>query len=714
MKWTHLRHIQVEAIHKILRDSVDLVISAHTAGGKTEAAFLPILSQIIEDSSGGIAAIYVGPLKALINDQFQRLEDLCKRTAISVHRWHGDVGQSQKKKLLTNPSGVLLITPESIESLFINHPNEINKLFGKLRFIVIDEMHSFMGVERGAHLKSLISRLLPRSKVHVRLVGLSATLGDMELSKQWMNISGDRDAYLIEDAEEEKQIKYLIKGYIKRTVDSTNHRDGTDRASTDLADENLTNDIFNSFNGKTALIFSNSKQILEQYADLIKRKAEKSNLSHNFLIHHGSLSKNIREETESELRSHRPTAVFCSSTLEMGIDVGDVEQIGHIGAPFSVNSLTQRLGRSGRKDSQPRIMWMYVLEHEIDKNSSIIERLHPHILEAIAVTELMLEKWCEPPDVNKLHLSTTVHQVMSVIAEHGGINLQTLFDTISVNGAFSNITQKMFVDILRDLKSEDIVEQTPEGDIILGMLGERIVRRYDFYAAFQTEDEYQVRTKDQSIGGVFFTPGLLAEGFLILSGRRWKILDVDEERKVILVEHAKGGRLPSFRSRYSIDTHPKIRSKMFEILYNTKIPKYLDATAIKLLSQSREYASDCNLGNRSFFTEGSDTYWFTWTGSRINQTLLILGNLFGDLKVHDELIALRFEDSDKNKARDFYLSFLHEKPSESEFVEKLTNFATLNVEKFDYVLSREILAQAYVNNYLDISGAFKIVEKMLS
>jgi len=187
MKWTALRSIQVDAIHEIIGGNKHLIISANTAGGKTEAAFLPILSEIVEDHKSSVRALYVGPLKALINDQFRRLEELCERAEIPVHKWHGDVGQSKKHQVLKSPGGVLLITPESIESLFINHPDKLDRLFSHLSFIVIDEMHAFLGTERGAQLRSLLARLTQRANHHVRIIGLSATLGDMTSAQKWVD-----------------------------------------------------------------------------------------------------------------------------------------------------------------------------------------------------------------------------------------------------------------------------------------------------------------------------------------------------------------------------------------------------------------------------------------------------------------------------------------------------------------------------------------------
>ncbi|MFI5459780.1 MAG: BREX system ATP-binding domain-containing protein [Isosphaerales bacterium] len=202
MRWTKLRQIQVDAIHQVFDGTGDLIIAAKTAAGKTEAAFLPILSHVLGEPSSGVRAIYAGPLKALINDQFSRLEELCQEAEIPVHKWHGDVSSPAKRRLLEHPSGILLITPESIESLFVNHPHRLTALFPHLAFIVIDELHSFIGTERGAHLRSLICRLAAKSRDPVRRAGLSATLGsEIGAACRWLRPSQPEAVRIIEDPE---------------------------------------------------------------------------------------------------------------------------------------------------------------------------------------------------------------------------------------------------------------------------------------------------------------------------------------------------------------------------------------------------------------------------------------------------------------------------------------------------------------------------------
>jgi len=176
--WKELHAIQVKAIQSLLGGDGHLLICAYTAGGKTEAAFLPIISRLAANPRPSVQALYVGPLVALINDQFERLEILCADVMVPVHRWHGAASAAEKRKLRDSPGGILLITPESLESNFVNYGNQVRRIYAELDFIVIDELHSFLSNVRGVHLCSLLARLSTATGRKPRMVGLSATLGD--------------------------------------------------------------------------------------------------------------------------------------------------------------------------------------------------------------------------------------------------------------------------------------------------------------------------------------------------------------------------------------------------------------------------------------------------------------------------------------------------------------------------------------------------------
>lgn len=711
MRWTELRPIQVEAVHKILGGSEHIIISAMTAGGKTEAAFLPILSRLVEDHDDGVRALYVGPLKALINDQFRRLEDLCDKTGIPVHKWHGDVGQSSKKRLLDKPSGVLLITPESIESLFVNHPSNLLPMFSRLKYVVIDELHSFIGTERGIHLMSLLSRLRSLSQNKVRYIALSATIGDLDVARKWISPLPADKVELIEDSGE-KEIRYLVRGYLRSraSIETSNGEPWPEPVETP-DDLRLASDIIRSFYGKTALIFVNSKTQLEFYSDLVRRILDQKNLPNGFRVHHGSLSKCEREETENALRSSRSTAAFCSSTLEMGIDVGNVKAIGQIGPPWTVNSLTQRLGRSGRLDNEPSVGWVFVEEEQIDHRSDLVYRLFPRLLQSIAVTELMLQKWCEPPNVNGLHISTLVQQIMSVILYSGGANAGYLFSLLAEKGPFRNVSREVFVKVLRDMGSADLIEQAPNGDLILGLVGENVTRSQEFYAAFVSPQEMRVLNREgHDIGSILSSPEIAEGNYLILSGRRWRVVAIDLQRQVVIVEPSFGGKLPFFGSAAGPDLHSKVREKMREVLCGDSAPAYLDSRAKEMLSMARVTAQELGLQKDRVVSNGQELVWLTWTGTAINRTAWGLCGYYAGLNVEDCGIGLTFRGTTEEDMQKAFRRIVEDPPA----VEELAAFFAVRVrEKYDCFLSDEMKSLVFSRNCLDLGGAISLLSDFL-
>jgi ATP-dependent Lhr-like helicase len=554
---------------------------------------------------------------------------------------------------------------------------------------------------------------MQRADHNVRIIGLSATLGDMTSAQKWIDHKNPDNVVLI-TSDDGKTIKYLIKGYRRlktgeeRGETSSEEKDAEFSATSD--DFRLANDLINTFAGKTALIFANNKQLLEYYTDLTGHLLSQAGLPNSFRIHHGSLSKPEREDTEEALRSSSPTATFCSSTLELGIDVGNVSAVGQIGAPWSVSSLKQRLGRSGRRDGEASTLWMYLVEDAATEQSRPVDRLYPQLLRAIAMTELMLEHWCEPPDIERWHLSTLVQQVMSVIAEVGGASASTLYERLIARGSFKNIDQQTFIRILRSMGAKDLIEQTPEGIIILGLKGEQIVRGYDFYSAFVTEKELRVLNRGHLIGTVSTLPSTGADGFLILAGRRWKVIEINLEREEILVEPSRGGRLPSFAGSAGPDLHPRIHEKMREILSDTKMPVYLDQMAKEMLQEARNFARESGILHNPFFRNGNDTIWFTWSGTRVNRTLLGLG-LYNELRVSDEGIALTFEKMRDMDIQAYYRQFILELPDPIELAQ---GFPVKAVEKYDVLLANELLCAAFARNYLDLPGALAAIEQMLN
>ncbi len=403
MNWTELRPIQSESIRAVLQSEDDLIVSAATASGKTEAAFLPIISHIDSNRKNSIQALCISPLKALINDQFRRLDELCEHAEIPVHRWHGDVGQDKKAKLVKNPGGILLLTPESLESLFINRTAALERMFSHLEFVVIDELHAFVGRERGTHMRSLLNRLEQRIKHSYRIVALSATLGDWpKLYAQWLRPKAPELVRVVEDKSASRTVRLKIYGYPSEHTRKNSPDQEREDQDADLEVEfaEVLSDLQACFNGRHGLIFANSRNNVEWFADALNHRNEIAGLPRSYLVHHGSVSKHVREETENLMRGEIPFTTLCSSSLELGIDIGDVQIVGQLGAPWSVNSLIQRLGRSGRRGDRGSEIRIFITETPgPKKDAELIDRLHVELLQAIALVELMLEKWLEPPDI---------------------------------------------------------------------------------------------------------------------------------------------------------------------------------------------------------------------------------------------------------------------------------------------------------------------------
>ena len=440
--WTALRDIQELAIPHLIKGDTDLIIAAATAGGKTEAAFLPLISRAHTTAEGqGFDLVYVGPLRALINDQFRRLEDLCEALEIPVHPWHGDIAQGVKSRARKNPRGILLITPESLEAMFVLRGAEVAGLFKSAQAFVIDELHALLDSERGVHLRSLLTRLELAVGRRVRRVGLSATLGDMALANAYLRPEAPDKVVHLVSRSDGQELRVQLRAYVVRQRDEQPESkdaeaDGAD-ASANSATRAVGEHLFDRLRGTNNLVFAGSRQSVEVYSDLLRRMCEEQHLPNEFFPHHASLSREHRGFVEERLKGGRlPITAICTSTLELGIDIGDVTCVGQIGAPWSVAALRQRLGRSGRRAGQPAVLRMYAIEPDTDGDSHLVDALHLRLVRSVAMIELLVEGWCEPPRTQALHLSTLTHQILSLIAERGALRRSDSMPPYAIAGHF--------------------------------------------------------------------------------------------------------------------------------------------------------------------------------------------------------------------------------------------------------------------------------------
>lgn len=700
-KWKRFHEIQERAIQTLLDSNCDVIIAAATAKGKTEAAFLPLISSVLENSRGtGFDLVYLSPLKALINDQFGRLLDLCEKAELPVYPWHGDISQSIKKRARKHPSGILLITPESLEALFVLRGLEIPGLFRGVQAVVVDELHAFLDSERGIHVRSLLARLELSVGHRIRRVGLSATLSEMDLVRKYLRPENPDAVEVLEDKASTFWLRAQLQGYrIKQENQS-----GTEDASKAAAQNAIISHLFHNLRGKRNLIFAGSRSKVELYSDALRVLSEKASLPLEFFPHHASLSREHRMDLEERLRTHPATTAVCTSTLELGIDIGDIESVAQIGPPFSVSSLRQRLGRSGRREGAAAVLRMYQIEREPDAKSHPLNHLFLGLIQSIAMMELLLQRWCEPPLPQALHLSTLTHQILSVIVEHGGRRAHRIYETLCEHGPFRCVTPAIFERILRQLGSSEValIEQARDGILLLGPMGERLVEHYSFYAVFQTPREYRIIAKDKTLGTLPITTVMTPGMTIIFSGRRWRIVEIHEREKIINVSADRVGKPPVFGGNGGI-IHDRVVAEMRQVLTGSEIPEYLDKTAVELLESARAefrlLRFDTDL-IRSIAERGSLIA--TWAGTIKNSTLALVLRAMGyDVDVFNGFLDVAWPE-DLPPVMDALVEIAtSESISPMSVISESTN---LESEKFHRYLSVDLLIADTASISLDFSA----------
>lgn len=684
--WTSLKDIQENAIPFVLEGRSDVIISASTAGGKTEAAFLPILTSLLQnDTSNGFQVLYISPLKALINDQYRRLLDMTTETGINVTPWHGDIDMSQKKRSLKNPNGIIIITPESLESFLINRRRFLPSAFSSLRYVVIDELHSFIGTERGKQLQSLLSRIEQIILRKIPRIAMSATFSDYSAVKCFLRDDESLPCAIPPQGNSNHEIKILVKEYIQtKDIDVT---------------DSISQEIYKKLRGSNNLVFTNDRGYAESYGVHLSDMCEINGVPNEFRVHHGSISKIERESVERDLQKGEcPVTVFCTSTLELGIDVGKVKSIAQVGTAYSVSGLRQRLGRSGRRN-EPSILRVFSIEN---KDNGLLYNLRSSLVQNIAVIELMRQHKYEKPSINNYHFSTLIQQILAVIAQFGGFYPKEGWLMLCRNGAFKNVTPELFLEVLKSLGNKSVISQLDTKQIVVGKLGEKILKSPDFYVAFVSPIEFTVINSANSrhIGMIQYKPQ--KNMVIILSGKRWIVEDVDENTMKVYVSTMKTGGL-AFFSGDGAELDYIIAKKMYEIYQVDTIYPYLDdyTEAKNHLNQSRLFFQQNSLSKTFFLQYGNTSYFFTWAGIKANRAIaLLLQYCLKKECSYNGLYVLNITQEDIN------LLERTKMPSAIEIVSILPRQCKI-FQKYDYLLSDKLLDIEYSNTYIDFNVSFQ-------
>ncbi|WP_028672379.1 DEAD/DEAH box helicase [Saccharospirillum impatiens] len=609
-EWPSLRPVQAQSIPVILDGLEDIMIMAPTAGGKTEAAFLPVVSWIENSEPEGYGALTISPLKALINNQYDRLDLLCESAGTSITPWHGDVPRGIKNRSWKKPEGLLMITPESLEAMMVKRPLELKERIKNIGYVVIDEYHAFIGGVRGQQLLSLLARIEVMLNREIPRIALSATIGDPAQALVFLRPGKELPGRIVEPEGEKSELVLVV-----RHIEANAGKGENFGYLTAL-------DLFRRIRGVNNLVFANSRRDVESLSDTLARLSETQGVPNEFLPHHGSLSADLRHEVEERLKEGRfPTTAIATSTLELGLDVGSVDSVAQIEAPSNVASLRQRLGRSGRRGS-PSKLRIYVPGEGHEPDATVADQLELDLVQTIAVVTLMLEQWIEPPRSDLLHTSTMVQQVLSMIAYTGGVKVPMVHKVLVEKGPWRGMSNEDFLRVIRGMGKTELIGQEATGGLIIGREGERLLGTYDFYAAFKTPEEFRLQSNGRVLGQIPIDSVLMPGMLILFGGKRWEVVSIEYEPNIIELNHAAGGDPVKFGGE-AAPVHSKVREMMRAIYNGYGEHWFLDDSGASALARSREVYQKRDLDQKPYIPVNGAVLLLIFADDRVRDTLAV-------------------------------------------------------------------------------------------
>lgn len=697
--WEELRDIQVAACDVIFHSDHHLLLSSGTASGKTEAAFLPTLTEITKNPSQSVAILYISPLRALINDQFKRLEDLLTEGHISVTKWHGEASRVQKEKVMKHPQGIIQITPESLESLLMNKRGACMTMFADLRYIIIDEVHHFMATPRGIQLQAQLQRLQHLIHLQPRRIGLSATLGDYKAAEQWLAQGTTRSCTTPQVPPTPRSLQIAMERFvIPPLVRQTNV----------VAPQGIshTQYLYQKTWGRKTIIFTRSRAEAESAIAAIRQVALEKKTADVYRVHHGNISRVLREETELDMKESEQSIVTGATvTLELGIDIGSLDTIVQIGSPLSVSSFTQRIGRSGRKGQPSQLIFTF-LDQENPSSTDVMSQMHWDFLRTLAILQLYLEyRWVEPIRLERLPYRLVYHQTMSVVASTGEIGPAQLAQTILSLTPFRHVSQDDYRILLNYWLTIEHLEKTSRGGLILGRNAEGIVNDFEFFAVFSSSVDYLVKEGSRAIGTLNVVYPVGAN--FGLAGRTWTVEEIDDKAGIIYVNEVKGVSKTDWKGKGWDTTHTRIRQKMKEILGTDTMYPYLSESCKVKLSEMRSIAKKTGIIDYGIIRLSTSFYRiFPWVGTQQYATLVRL--------LHMSKIDVTYTDHDEvyidivwTKSPEELVEILEDARDSITSTQDLTllpDDVEILKEKYYDFIPPELLLKEVREDYFDIEG----------
>lgn len=589
--WRELRPLQEVSIEPIL-EGKHVLLLAPTAGGKTEAAFLPILSRMLTEGWTRLSVIYVCPLKALLNNLHTRLEHYSRLVGRTCALWHGDVQQAQRKRVLLDEPDCLLTTPESLEAMLVSRRVNHRDLFANVRAIVVDEIHAFAGDDRGWHLLAVLERICRLTRTEPQRIGLSATVGNPKELLEWLagHCEGNLEAVVSPATDEERP--HVLIDYVGSL-------------------ENAAVVISRLHRGEKRLVFCDSRSRVEQLGTALRRLGVETFLSHS------SLSAEERRQAETAFSQSRNCVIAATSTLELGIDVGDLDRVIQIDASTTVSSFLQRLGRAGRRAGSTRNCLFL---------ATSLEALH----RATALVSLWQDGYVEPVLPPPLPLHLLGQQILALVLQEGGIGRQSWPEWLRRLPPVVGLSPAEQQEITDHLVEQTILHDD-QGILTIGAVGEADYGyRYfsDLLSVFTTSPLFAVMYGRREVGSVDQANFLGRDAggkTLSLAGRGWHVTHLDWKARRAYVEPAEaGGRTRWTGSAPGLSY--TVAQRMLGVVCDDNEAVALSERGREWLSRLREDFSWARAAHTFLVseTQREETRWWTFAGASINQALVDL------------------------------------------------------------------------------------------
>lgn len=684
--WSSLRPVQELTIQAVLAGQ-NCIVLAPTAGGKTEAAFFPILDVIYRQKLNPVTVLYISPIRALLNNQEPRLTKLASLIGATVFKWHGDVMQSARKRFLADPRHILMTTPESLEVMLISPKIDTASLFAGLRFVVIDEIHNFAAGDRGAHLMSVLERLAEYTSHDIQRIGLSATVGDPEVIGRWMQGSSQRTAVVVDPPSRTSSRLIRIDAYDD--------------------EEELAKLVKPIAQGRKTLFFVEGRRLAEGVKQALSEVAATS------YVHHSSVGRELREEAEQAFTYGRDNqCIVCTSTMELGIDVGDLDAVLQLDAPTTVSSFMQRMGRTGWRPGTQAEMNFFCGDEVA-------------LLRAIALVNLARRGWIEPVSPNEHAIHVLTHQTLAQALQFYGVRREQVWAVAQRACPFRQISRQEFDHLASHLLNTNILTAA-DGLLVIGESGEKQFGRRNFlelYSVFETPEEVRVLTADNRVIGTlqtWFVQQMDSEMFVfLLAGRAWLVKHLDLDNGEMVVVPAPKGAPPRWGGGGPL-LGREVAEEIRAVLTADETYPFLTSRAQGRLKAARLRWCDTLLSATLPIQQtGREWELFTFAGDRINILLgralaLILG-----CEVNGDSFTLQVKSPEQVPLQKSDLFRALETIRQSDFFSAERIIAMIRTlprgrfSKFQPLLPPELEAVFLAERLFDIEGLKNWLEKTM-